>query len=166
MSEIRMTLDQKVIDDIIAKNPEMEVQIANKILDETAKRIIKKVLNNEDILDKVQVRLAAAIDALVQEAGVAVKKAKGIGYGARTYEVLKPSLKEKLMPKIEKEIKLHVRAEAEQALNGFERLNDVTEDAVRRAMYKVCRSSEMMKMLKPHIVEVSKQVIREHLGME
>lgn len=121
-AELRLALTQDIVDALLAKHPEAEVEILNRIIATTGTRIIKKALNDQDLLTAVQALVEKAVTNLALEVGVEMKGPRDV-YGRLTPRVTQ-ALRDQVLPMVYDLVNQAVAKHAEERLSVERRLND------------------------------------------
>lgn len=163
-SKVSVILSDAIVERLISEGGDaVRLDVTNKIIDRTALRIIKKALNDGTLIGAVQDQAAKALTELTQEVGMELKK-NSSSYWGHQQLVLSKAVREQVLPHVINEIRLEIRAEAEKVIIEYDRLNNLAEDAIRRAMAKVLTWDSIKQVVGPQVERLVAESLKKRLG--
>ena len=161
MSEIKLMIGEEIVKELLENNPEVEVEIKEKIISNTSKRIIKKIVNDEDVEKAVFKKL----DAIIDQAAIDIcTKTKNLGW--KTSYELSDSFKKHLIALIEKEINCLFKYKITRMLDDDETMREILDGLVSKAFIRYFDSCNFQEFLIGRIDVIAKAAIREKLGLD
>ncbi|MFA6661429.1 MAG: hypothetical protein WCS56_00180 [Bacilli bacterium] len=158
--KIVIMLPEESIAKILEANPEVELQIADQVLTSTSNRVIKKALNNNELIDFCKKKADKAFEQFVREMGVEFDK----GYPHKAYlssavtKVLKPMFETFLMQVADNFLFNLNKEEWASYIDG--KVGSYMSEIASRIM------RESTKDIKSAATKIAEEVIREKLGVK
>lgn len=161
-SSVTITVSDELAEKIMAEHPEITADVSSRIIKKTGEKVIKKILNDKDLLEEAKKKVDRAVAALVRSTGL--QKKKNVAWNDKNKFRFKESVKNEVMPVVEREIELHVKAYVEKVIREDVKLRETTDQAVDSALNRCFREGRFTKQVLTLVRSSAKEVLREMIG--
>ena len=158
-NELRLMLNQDVVNKLLDDNPAVIPQITDNIIKKTSKMIIKKALNDRDLIDEVKVNVDKAVARTIEDFCVKIKEK---GFSRTPFVTLTPELKDLITPKIEQLLLI----EAEKIFEEHEILEKIIANKVTIILDDFLSNDYFQKKLEIKIDAIASKILRKKLNLD